>query len=511
MRVAFTLLALALLAFWPRIDYSEWRGTEARRVQIAAEMAESGDWLVPTLGQEPTWAKPPLHYWVLMALLQLGDDQALLRLPSIAAFWGLALVAFAALQRAFSTLSAWCGALGILLSPTVMLHMPTAEIDPLFAALTGVSIILLAEGACFRENRRVALAGLVGGLALLCKGPPYLLFLAGTLLVWGRRLGFAGALWFVPALVAPPLAYVLAVFTLRGGSSDIVSVAGEESVGRLVLFSWESVVDLPAYAGRVLVMLMPLGWWTFHEYRGDREMRETVVGREEALLRMCAAAMVGAAFLLALFPSRPGRYLLPGVPLFLMALSPAVASYARHGTSASRVLARVVHGIAVIACIGLLAAPWLPFPYCGRTPLLCFALAAAPLWVQTRRQVAIYAAVIPLLTCWTYYVDRDTRDQQPTRSWATTADIVERELRALGVASGDLATAGHVHSQIVLGLDFIPPGDELFRREPTARFLLVEHSDARDGQLDPARLTQYHDRVRLRVHDRSIVIKERRD
>src|SRR5262245_17274972 len=64
-----SLLAIAtLLALWPRADASEWRGTEARRVQIALEMAESGDLMVPTLGREQTLAKPPLFYWALVGL-----------------------------------------------------------------------------------------------------------------------------------------------------------------------------------------------------------------------------------------------------------------------------------------------------------------------------------------------------------------------------------------------------------------------------------------------------------
>ena len=83
MRPFFTLLLVAMVAFWPRLDEPEWRGTEARRVQIAAEMHHSGQWLTPTLNGEVTLAKPPLHYWVLAAMMHLGDDRALLRLPSV--------------------------------------------------------------------------------------------------------------------------------------------------------------------------------------------------------------------------------------------------------------------------------------------------------------------------------------------------------------------------------------------------------------------------------------------
>ena len=71
-----------MVACWPTWSLPDWDGTEGRRVQIALEMLGRGDWLVPTLGHEPTLAKPPLHYWLLAAVQQwLGNDRLWLRDP----------------------------------------------------------------------------------------------------------------------------------------------------------------------------------------------------------------------------------------------------------------------------------------------------------------------------------------------------------------------------------------------------------------------------------------------
>ena len=140
-RRAFVLLIVALLACWPQLMLADWHGTEGRRIQIALEMSRSGDWLVPTLGGQPTWAKPPLHYWVLAAAAHLsGVSFVGLRLPSVLGLFAVAVVAFSLLRRRFGERAGWMGALGILLSPIAIAEWPSAEIDPLFACLTAVSL-----------------------------------------------------------------------------------------------------------------------------------------------------------------------------------------------------------------------------------------------------------------------------------------------------------------------------------------------------------------------------------
>ena len=142
--VLLLLTATACLPVWmlPELD-----GTEGRRVQIAVEMVERGDWLVPTLGHEPTWAKPPLHYWLLATILRwFGDHPMLLRLPSVLGAWFAAWLAGELLRRWFGPVEGWIGALGIVCAPLVVFSWSTAEIDPLFASLVAASLWALATG-----------------------------------------------------------------------------------------------------------------------------------------------------------------------------------------------------------------------------------------------------------------------------------------------------------------------------------------------------------------------------
>lgn len=512
MRAAVALLLLALLGSAPQLFFSDWRGTEARRVEIAREMVQSGDWMVPTLGHEVTLAKPPLYYWLLAGLQNFGRDPMLMRLPSVLGFWLLAVVCYFPLRRHYSELSAWIGAAGILIAPTMLYHVPFAEIDPLFAALTGISIVWLAEGAAFKSRWRLIAAGLVGGAAMLIKGPPYLIFFAGSALVWGRRLRLSGAGWFLPGLLLVPLAYYVPLLLSHVSPDEFFRVASEESVGRVKLFSLESLLGIPKHLVTAVLALMPLGLWTFHEYRGDREMRKAdVVGPSETFLRICAGAMISGVFILAIFPARPGRYLLPGVACFIVALGPAIAAYARFGNAPSLVLVPMVRILGILGCLGLICTPWLPFPYDRGTPFLFLTLAIGPLCVRNRRQVFLYVVVLPLIAAWTLLPDRATRRMTPPRSKTFAAEVLAREVGERGL--GDWTTYGHVPPEIYLVLDRIPRGDERASATPTSDWVLVEDFDVRDQKtgrtMNLADLDGYRHRVRVQLHDKVLALQQR--
>ena len=63
--------------------------TEPREAGVAAEMLQSGDFLLPSLNGEPFLEKPPLSYWLQAASIDAFGYQALApRLPSALAGTG---------------------------------------------------------------------------------------------------------------------------------------------------------------------------------------------------------------------------------------------------------------------------------------------------------------------------------------------------------------------------------------------------------------------------------------
>ena len=96
--VATALLLVLSSPFW-ELAHPVWEVDDARYAEVPREMAESGDWITPTLNAFPYVEKPPLLYWLTAASYRVfGVSEASARLP-------LALVALAGLAGVL-----WLGA-----------------------------------------------------------------------------------------------------------------------------------------------------------------------------------------------------------------------------------------------------------------------------------------------------------------------------------------------------------------------------------------------------------------
>ncbi len=497
---ALILLLLTLVGCWPVWSVADWDGTEGRRVQIALEMSRSGDWMVPTLGGQATWAKPPLHYWLLGSLARwLGDSFLILRLPSVLSAFGAALLGGELLRRYFGSRAGWLVALGILCAPIVLNSWPTAEIDPLFASLTAMSLWCLATGVARERRWLVVASGLLGGLALLQKGPPYFLFAFGAYLVWWRRRG----LTLLPLHLLPMLLIVLAYYAplwlWRIAPGEMLAVANEESVGRIALFEWEQVTSTPSYWLRAILVQVPFVFWCFWEWRGARDAR---MDAGDLTLRMCSGACVVAIGILTFFPGRPTRYILPNVLLFTFAVAPAVAHFSTHRGSLPTLARRSLIAVAVIGALALVVLPFVP--QVGPSALgLALVVALAPSLVRTPARLVAFCLVLPLVAAWTVGLERTMHWQEGPRSRALAGQTLRRELVAFGVGD-DLSTRGHVDSALLLSAGLLPRGDESSRIQPTTRWLLDELGSAPNGSPP-----DYVERLRICLPFKFFSVRER--
>ena len=499
-RAALLLFFAAAVAMLPQALTQDWLGTEGRRVQIASEMLQTGGWAVPTLFFEPTFAKPPLHYWILAGVESwLGGSHLALRLPSMLAVWLLATLAFALQRRVFSETAAWIAALGIVCSPLVIHSFPTAEIDPIFACFTAGSLWLLAFGAARDDKGSLFFAGVLGAGALLTKGAPYLMFAAGAWAVWIRHRRMRGALPYLLPLLSLPLLWVLALLGAADGA-EAADVAGRETMGRLSGYQWKHLYELPIYLLRAAWIQAPFVFWCFWEHRGKRDAR---MGADDLLLRMCSGAAIVAVAVLAVFPGKPTRYLMPNVPLFTFAVAPAVAHYAAHAGRIAGVGTFALRAIGVVGALLLLALPWLPAPIPPRTPVLALACALVPLWVRTPKALVAMCLWLPLLAGWTALSDWRDRWMDGPRAVEPYGPALSAELRRMGAAPDAIEGYGHVHGALLLGADLLPKGQESALRGPTSRFVLRESVGV------PPLGDGYQERLRLRAGNLVFVVEEK--
>jgi len=69
--VVYTLLALGLLLFVPKLGMPLLDPDEGLYASIAQEMLTRGDWVIPHINGIPYLEKPPLYFWLTALTFQL--------------------------------------------------------------------------------------------------------------------------------------------------------------------------------------------------------------------------------------------------------------------------------------------------------------------------------------------------------------------------------------------------------------------------------------------------------
>jgi len=198
------LLVAVVVAFSFQGTRPLWDPDEGRYTDVAHNMVESGDWLVPRLDPErPHFTKPPLTYWAIGAGIRVAGDYAWsARLPNALAFVATALLVLGLarrLQLGQPELAAlaWSTSLGPVIAANVV---TTDTLLVLFETLAVYGFVRsgLLHGSSDPERTGLRLMWLGFGLAFLTKGPPGLLPLLAILAFLAR-----GRLRRLPRLFDP--------------------------------------------------------------------------------------------------------------------------------------------------------------------------------------------------------------------------------------------------------------------------------------------------------------------
>ena len=176
---------LLVLTCWaaiylPALGSLEIKGEEGRRILPAVTMLETGNWLVPQVGSEPYYRKPPLVNWfVALSFWITGHrNEWTARLPSTLSVLAVAL-AFVTLARAS------LGANGSLIAALIWMvnfgmieKGRLIEIEALYVSLFGLAMICWLNWYHQRQSPWVMwiVPSIFLGLGALAKGPVHLLF-----------------------------------------------------------------------------------------------------------------------------------------------------------------------------------------------------------------------------------------------------------------------------------------------------------------------------------------------
>jgi 4-amino-4-deoxy-L-arabinose transferase-like glycosyltransferase len=183
--LAVVILVWAVI-YLPALGSIAIKGEEGRRILPAVRMLETGDYIVPQVGSNPYYRKPPLVNWLVAASFKLFGvrNEWTARLPSALSVLAVAIafvtVARASLGARGSLVAAmiWLTNIGIIEKGRLI------EIEALYVSLCGLAIILWLS--FFLQKKSPWLiwlpASVFLGLGLLAKGPTHLLFFYGVVI-----------------------------------------------------------------------------------------------------------------------------------------------------------------------------------------------------------------------------------------------------------------------------------------------------------------------------------------
>src|SRR6266704_1091874 len=190
--LAIVLLVWALI-YLPALGSIAIKGEEGRRILPAVRMLETGNYIVPRIGSNPYFRKPPLVNWLVAASFAVSSvrNEWTARLPSALAVLAVA-IAFVTMARASlgptgSLIAAliWMTNIGMIEKGRLI------EIEALYVSLCGLAIIFWLSFFVQRKSPWLIWipACIFLGLGLLAKGPTHLIFFYAIVfaMVWHTK------------------------------------------------------------------------------------------------------------------------------------------------------------------------------------------------------------------------------------------------------------------------------------------------------------------------------------
>ena len=174
------VVAVWALIYLPGLGSLEIKGEEGRRILPAVAMLQTGNYLVPQVGSEPYFRKPPLVNWLIAASFKIfgARNEWTARIPSALCVLLVALAFLLIARTSLGATGSIAGALIWLTNFGMVEKGRLIEIEALYVSLGGIAMICWLSW--WQGKRSPWLTWIVPwiflGLGLLAKGPLHLFF-----------------------------------------------------------------------------------------------------------------------------------------------------------------------------------------------------------------------------------------------------------------------------------------------------------------------------------------------
>lgn len=368
---------------------------------VAMEMAQTGNWLVPTINEQPYYNKPPGFNWVVAACYKVFGTYAewATRLPAALAFLLMGVVQFFWVRRFLGPLTGLLAALFTVTSADLLFYgsVNAGEIDLFFSLL--IQLQMLALFWYWNKKQWLTLFAVsyaVAAVGFLVK-PPALLFQGFTLLAlvayqkrwrvlfsWQHAVGLAvftaivgGYFWLYDARQGSGLAYLVHLF------AEGKAKTGAES-------AWYDVfVGAALFPTKLLQLMAPWSVLVIFWFRKGF-FKEVLRDR---LLRFAALFIAANIWLYWINDDVRMRYLYMFVPFFCTLLAHFAVRYAPTWKRMYRIVMAVFYMAVLALAFGLMLAWLILTPFDGTADAYEIVLAVAMLGLAWLFEEVKYARV----------------------------------------------------------------------------------------------------------------------
>jgi len=368
-REVWLMFALVVAIYFTRLTALPIAGEEGRWGSAAAEMLQTGDWLVLRQQGSIFSEKPPLTAWAMAAVgyLRGGVDDVAVRLPSVVSVLLTSVLLYWYARRFLSPLGALTSGAAYATMGQVLQIGRMGESEALFTLLTSASLLVWHAG--YVANKRPALVWLAGyalaALACYVKTPQaivYFVSVTGVYLVWQRSfcwlfgaghivgiIGFLAtlALWEVPYIRATSWSHALEPWF--GLATDRFGL--QKLPAHLVTFPLETFACLLPWSPLLLALFIP-------------QVRRTLRASESAaqLFTFASIALVVTYPSVLFAATANSRYFMPLYPIVALIVGLLVerGATAAAGSPLRMAWQRFAWGLAIAVVFGAVAATVAP-------------------------------------------------------------------------------------------------------------------------------------------------------
>ncbi|HJY52617.1 MAG TPA: glycosyltransferase family 39 protein [Candidatus Udaeobacter sp.] len=302
--------------YLPALGSIAIKGEEGRRILPAVRMIETGNYIVPQVGSNPYYRKPPLVNWLVAASFKFFGvrNEWTARLPSALSVLAVAIAFVTVARRSLGARGSMIAAMIWLTNIGIIEKGRLIEIEALYVSLCGLAIIFWLS--FFLQKKSPWLIWLLPsvflGLGLLTKGPTHLVFFYGivvaVLAFWRNWRLLVHPAHFVALIVMLGIVAAWAIPFVHSATSEVaMDKWSAQYTGRLKgidfkFFSW--IQNIP----RGLMYFLP--WFLLFPFtRFSRLHDETQRRLARALSRGTAVPFLAVN----LVPGAVARYSMPAI------------------------------------------------------------------------------------------------------------------------------------------------------------------------------------------------------